>query len=141
MPQKDRPIWRKNMYGFEPASESAQDFFHSVHDGELIYLEGHKAKNLKLVRKWWVLVGLLAKHNVRGWNKDQLHDDILISLGKAEPFIRADGQVQYRLRGISSMSKDEFDKFYEDTLTYAANELMPPGTDRPDIERELMTFY
>jgi hypothetical protein len=39
------------------------------------------------------------------------------------------------------MSKDEFNQFYEDTLTYAANTLMPPGTDRPDIERELMTFY
>ncbi len=141
MPQKDRPIWRKTMYGMEPASESAQAFYDSAFVGELVYMDGHKSKNLKLVRKWWVLVGLIAKHNIRGWNKDQLHDDILISLGKAEPFIRADGQVQYRLRGISSMSKDEFDQFYSDTLTYASNQLLPPGTDRPDIERELLTFY
>lgn len=110
-------IWRRLGMLAAPASEEAVWELLSVADGDYFLSKGiRRPRNIKQLRQFWALMGLVAANDDSYQNKDTeaVRRDIFTVIGEMEEWNDRWGQKQTRPKSIAfeSMEQTEFNNLY-----------------------------
>lgn len=135
-----------------PADEDAQEFLRKIKAGSTVRAKVVRPRNLERHRKYFALIGMLFDiwtetmpqgQTFRGRpimpNKDRFRRDLIILTGRFDATYAANGEVRVEAHSISfsSMSQDEFEKLYSDTIQVALDKVL----DQPGLTEEKVREY
>ena len=136
---EEKPLYRREYSGFVPASALAQEFFDKTKVGKLVELPGKKPRNAGFHRKYFQMVRIVAD------GAGILPDDMLVLIKYAlhhyDMVPSPAGGKFPKLRSISfaKMDQQEFDAFYQRTLTLIVEQILP-GSSMADLQSAILEF-
>lgn len=129
-------------HGLMPSNHDAEEEYNKLKLDEQVQVVIKKPRNLSHHRKWWALISLIHENQTRYDTKEQLVAALKFYLGHVDTFLLRDGSTTGFLpRSISfaKMSQSEFDDFYEKTLDFVTQKVIP-GLDKEATREEVGTF-
>lgn len=121
-PASPPPVWRKTEHGLVPACERAERYTKRLKDGDLVTLAIRAPRNIKLHRKYWVLMGILAESCDRFETAEHAHFAIKAALGHGEWFLAPKATREVFIpypTDFESMDGDAFSDFYNQAVNVA----------------------
>lgn len=128
--------------GLLPSNHDAEEEYKKLTVGQQVQVVIKKPRNLLHHRKWWALISLIYENQTRYETKEQLVAALKFYLGHVDTFLLKDGTTTgFIPRSISfaKMSQSEFDAFYEKTLDFFAEKVIP-GLDKEATRSEVEDF-
>jgi len=124
-----------------PADAVAHKYVGKLKYNEEIMVEARRPRNIRQLRKYWVMVDLVFENQEHFRSEDDLSDSIKLAVGLTKT-VRMPSGEDYRIPlsiAIEAMPQDEFDDFYNRAVNYVCTEVVP-GLNSEDLEQEMMGF-
>lgn len=120
-----KQIYRVSSWGFVPANSLAQKFMEKIPRDTLIELKGHRPRNLAYTRKYFQMLHRIG--TAAGYSDEDFLILVKVGLNHFEWIEGPDGHHyrKYHSIAINSMNEDEFDRFYQRTITFITETLLP----------------
>jgi len=134
-----KPIYRRTLDGFAPASDDAAEFFGKTKLGQLVTLEGKQARNLKFHRLYFAILRLISENsNPHISEKAALHFAKLAG-GVGDVVKDSRGENHFVPGSISfgRMDQAAFDAFVKASIPAVVGRFMS-GTAPEAVIREAM---
>ncbi len=136
-----RAIWRKFGRALVPASDEAYEMLHLMGDRSECLGEFKFPRNLRQLRLWWALMGILVDHGL--FEIDEAASDATkIATGHATMVIMPDtGKVNMKPKSIAfqSMKQADFNKFMKAAINVICARWLPDWNDEA-LEREVFAI-
>lgn len=116
---KDTASFRKNGLTFVPASHDARDLVAKLSDGERVFMQVWKPRNMAQHRKYFAVLNNVVEATGRWVSTEHLRRDILISLGRYDEHVdQFTGEVHKvpHSMAVASMPRADFERLYDDTI-------------------------
>ena len=142
-------FFKKSATGLTPADETTNDWLIKVKAGAVVSGEFKKPRSYQFHRKYFALlkvafdnwepneiqVEVAGKMITPEKNFDRFRKDLTILCGHYDTVFRLDNTFRIEPKSISfgNMSSEEFDKFYQTTITVLINQMWQ-SLDTKDVE-------
>jgi len=80
----ESPLYRRGLRGYEPANDTAMDFWNLGKPGELVQLDGKRPRNPQFHRLWWSMLNLMAQNSRPAMTAEQLNFMAKVATGTGE---------------------------------------------------------
>lgn len=136
---EEQAIYRREGLGFVPASALAQEFFEKTKLDAEVELQGKRPRNAAFNRKYFKMVRIVAEG--AGIHPDDMLVLVKYALHHYEMVDSPAGGRFPKLRSISfaKMDEQEFENFYNRTLTLIVEKILP-GSSIADLESAVLEF-
>ncbi len=132
-----------------PATDEDAEALRKIKAGEAVRVDVKKVRNYKFLQKWFTL----AKYAFDIWSEtvppqeykgqpvkpsfDRFRKDLIILGGRFDAVYNARGEVRVEAKSISfaSMSEDEFEGLYSDTIDVILNKILNDSSMTEDTLR------
>ena len=120
-----KQIYRATSRGFVPANSHAQDYLAKIPPGTLVELKGSRPRNLACSRKYFQMLHRIGE--AAGYSDEDFLILVKVGLNHFEWIEGPGGEYYRKLHSISinKMAEDEFNLFYQRTITFIAETLLP----------------
>lgn len=138
MSEKEPQLWRRVGIVLQPANDAAADALRSIKPGAVIATKITHIRNIGHHRKYWALVRAFAQG--AGIDDVEIAHRALKALAGYLVEVKVGDKTVVVERSISfsSMSQDEFNKFYERAVNAAVGAL---GTSKEDLARQIAVEF
>lgn len=136
---EDKCLFVKRFGGFVPANTKAEEFWEKIKMEETVEMKPSRPRNIGFHKKYFVLLRVVA--DAGGIDIDDLLFTVKVGLGHYDLVTMPGGSRYPKERSIAfhKMDADEFEKFYQRTITLIIEKILP-GTDRQDLEDAVRDF-
>lgn len=116
----------RNGKNLSASDEEAEQIISKLPQGEIIIVDIKRERNIKLLRRYWKLLTVIAENYSEPTTKKRLDHQIKIGTGYCDTF-EANGILFHIPDSISfaNMSEDEFQIFWEAAVHYSCETLIP----------------
>ena len=120
-----KQIYRATARGFVPANSLAQEYMEKIPRDTLIELKGSRPRNLAFTRKYFQMLHRIGE--AAGYSDEDFLILVKVGLNHFEWIDGPNGEHYRKLHSISinQMDEDEFDHFYQRTITFITEILLP----------------
>lgn len=135
------PIYRRTLDGFAPANDDAALFFGKTKLGQLITLEGKRARNLKFHRLFFAILRLVSDNSNPPISEKAALHFAKLAAGVGEVVTDSRGEAHFVPGSISFGSMDQagFDAFVQSAIPPLVGRFMA-GTAPESVIQEAMAL-
>lgn len=115
-------IWRREGNTAVPVGAASLEFLQAFKEGAEFIAETRGARNIKQLRMWWVLCGLLADNHHHYDTKESASDGLKLAIGCVDTLVDHTGKLHFWPKSIAveSMSQEDFNPLFKRALDKVA---------------------
>lgn len=137
----ERVLYQRNLSGFVPFNEEAQEFFSSLKHGEIVELKGTKVRNGKYHRLFFTMLKLISENSSPHISPKAALHFAKVATGTGEVVTDSRGQSHFVPGSISfgKMDQKTFEYFVETAIPALVGRFMV-GSAPQDVIAEAMAL-
>lgn len=116
---KGRALFRRVAFALVPVTREARQLLAGINDGGTVFAEVWTARNMAQHRKYFAILNNVVEATGKWTSTEHLRRDILLTLHRYDEHVNQfTGEVERvpHSMAVASMTKDEFERLYEDTM-------------------------
>jgi hypothetical protein len=121
-------LYRRGLRGYEPANETALDFWNLGKPGEMVNLDGKRPRNPQFHRLWWAMLALMAQNSSPTMTAEQLNFMAKVATGTGEWVKNPRTGIPLFMPGsisFAAMDQAEFKRFVKQAATALCERFLP----------------
>jgi hypothetical protein len=115
-------IWRREGDHAVPVGAESIEYFQALEDGAEFIAETRGARNLKQLKMWWTLCGLLADNDTEYDTKEIASNGLKLALKHVDTFLDRDGNLHISPASIAfeSLTQEAFNPIFKAAIDKVA---------------------